>query len=143
MTDQLAWDWLRRHERAFNIGAVDDMVRDYRPDATLEIHLDGAVVTVTGLAGITEALASSTKAGCQTTVTRVVADTDTIAAQIVDDRGRTVMVSFWELQDDRIARDVSIVVDPTALGLSAPVKSGRSVPGAGFEPARRRSGRGV
>jgi hypothetical protein len=46
-----------------------------------------------------------------TRVERVVADGRGIAAQIVDQEGRTVMTSFWDVRDGRILRDVSIVTD--------------------------------
>lgn len=114
-----AWSWLRRHERAFNARAVADMVRDYRRDATLEVHFENAVVCFTGHTDIAAAMTAATAAGCRTTVARLVADTDTVAAQILDEHGRTVMVSFWELHDGQIVRDVSIVLAPGALGLAA------------------------
>ena len=52
-------------------------------------------------------------AGTQTRVERVVVSDDCVVAQICDLQGATFMVSFWDLRDGRIARDVSIVMaDP-------------------------------
>jgi hypothetical protein len=105
----VALGWLRRHEAAFNAGDVTGLTADYTDDVVLEAHLGGHRVDLTG-AEVPEALAQATAAGHQTRVSRVAASGDLVAAQIDDEDGTPYMVSFWELRDGCIARDVSIVV---------------------------------
>lgn len=101
--------WLGRHEHAFNTGDWEPVMADYADDAVLEAHVDGSVIEVVGRDRIREAVELASAAGTQTSVRRVVADDRMVAAQI-DADGRPFMVSFWEVRDGRIARDVSIVL---------------------------------
>lgn len=106
----VATGWLRRHETAFNSGDVDGLTADYTDDVVLEAHLGGHRLDLTGPA-ITDAMREATAAGQQTRVRRVAVSDGVVAAQIDDVDGTPYMVSFWELRDGRIARDVSIVLD--------------------------------
>jgi hypothetical protein len=101
--------WLRRHEAAFNDGDIRSLTADYTDDVVLEAHLGGQRLDLSG-ADVPDALAQATASGQQTRVSRVVASGDMVAAQIDTDEGAPYMVSFWELRDGRIARDVSIVL---------------------------------
>ena len=69
----------------------------------------GRRLDVTG-PGVAEALGAAVAAGDRTRVRRVAASASLVAAQIDDEDGAPYMVSFWELHDGRIARDVSIVI---------------------------------
>lgn len=102
--------WLHRHEAAFNSGDVAGLTADYTDDVVLEAHVGGTRLDLTG-DDVAEALATATSAGDVTRVRRVAVSADVVAAQIDDDAGRPYMVSFWELRDGRIARDVSILLD--------------------------------
>lgn len=102
--------WLARHETAFNTGAWDEVLGDYTADAVLEAHLDGQRMEFTGVDAIHEALQMASTSRVQTRVARAVADDRTVAALITDVEGEPYMVSFWHLAGDRIARDVSIVL---------------------------------
>lgn len=111
--------WLRRHEAAFNAGDVDELTADYTSDVVLEAHVGGERLDLTGV-DVSAALAMATASGQHTRVSRVAASGGIVAAQIDDRDGRPYMVSFWELRDGRIARDVSIVLDP---GTTDPVSA--------------------
>jgi hypothetical protein len=104
--------WLRRHEAAFNNGDVEGLTADYTHDVVLEAHVGGHRLDLSG-PDVAIALAQATASGDSTRVSRVAASGDLIAAQIDDANGKPYMVSFWELRDARIARDVSIVLDGT------------------------------
>jgi hypothetical protein len=104
-----ALGWLRRHEAAFNTGDVAGLMADYTDDVVLEAHLAGERVDLVG-AGVGDALEQATSAGTRTRVRRVATSGGLVAAQIDDEQGTPYMVSFWELRDGRIARDVSIVL---------------------------------
>ncbi len=101
--------WLRRHEAAYNAGDVDGLTADYTEDVVLEAHLAGRRLDASG-AAVAETLAAAVASGDRTRVRRVAVSDGVVAAQIDDDEGRPYMVSFWELRDGRIARDVSIVI---------------------------------
>lgn len=101
--------WLRRHEVAFNDGDLEGLTADYTDDVVLEAHLGGHRLDLSG-PDVPEALAQATASGQRTRVSRVAASGDLVAAQIDTDDGTPYMVSFWELRDGRIARDVSIVL---------------------------------
>ena len=105
----VAFDWLRRHEAAFNSADVDGLMEDYTDDVVLEAHVGGLRLDLTG-GDVAGALGEATAAGDQTRVSRVAVSDDLVAAQIDDADGAPYMVSFWELRDGRIARDVSIVI---------------------------------
>lgn len=105
----VALDWLRRHEAAFNDGNVAALTADYTDDVVLEAHIDGHRLDLSG-PDVPAALAQATAAGERTRVTRVAALSNIIVAQIDGADGAPYMVSFWELRDGRIARDVSIVL---------------------------------
>lgn len=104
-----ALDQLRRHEAAFNTGDVSGLMADYTDDVVLEAHLAGQRLDMVG-EQVRSALQQATSAGTRTRVRRVAASAEVVAAQIDDDNGSPYMVSFWELRDGRIARDVSIVL---------------------------------
>lgn len=106
--------WLARHEAAFNSGDWDEVLDDYTDDAVLEAHVDGRRIDVEGAGAVRDALRLASSSGVQTRVVRTVADHRTVAALIVDEAGEPFMVSFWHLVGGRIARDVSIVVRPSA-----------------------------
>ncbi len=112
-TDQsrhsVAWSWLRRHEAAFNAADVDSLSGDYTDDVVLEAHIGGQRLDLSG-PDVRAALTQATAEGKRTRVSRVAASGNVIAAQIDDEHGTPYMVSFWELRDARIARDVSIVL---------------------------------
>lgn len=104
--------WLRRHEVAFNTGDVEGLTADYTDDVVLEAHVGGQRMEWTG-PDVPAALEHATATGESTRVTRVAASHNLIAAQIDGEDGKPYMVSFWELRDGRIARDVSIVLRNT------------------------------
>ena len=106
---EVALAWLRRHETAFNDGDVEGLTADYSDDVVLEAHIDGHRMDLSG-SDVPAALAPATAAGERTRVTRVAASGNLIAAQIDGEDGAPYMVSFWELRDARIVRDVSIVL---------------------------------
>jgi hypothetical protein len=60
------------------------------------------------------ALAQATAEGRHTRVSRVAASGNVVAALIDNEEGTPYMVSFWELRNARIARDVSIVLSNTS-----------------------------
>lgn len=101
--------WLRRHEAAFNDGDVQGLTADYADGVVLEAHLGGHRLELSG-SDVPEALAQATASGQRTRVSRVAASGDVVAAQIDTDDGTPYMVSFWELRDGLITRDVSIVL---------------------------------
>jgi hypothetical protein len=101
--------WLRRHEHAFNSGDVAALMADYTSDVVLEAHVGGTRIDVSG-PEVATALGLATAAGDRTRVVRVASSGGVVAAQIDGEDGRPYMVSFWELRNGRIARDVSIVL---------------------------------
>lgn len=104
-----ALEWLRRHEAAFNDGDVAGLTADYTDDVVLEAHIGGHRLELQG-PDVPDALVQATASGQRTRVRRVAASGNLVAAQIDTDDGSPFMVSFWELRDGRIARDVSIVL---------------------------------
>ncbi len=116
-TDQsrhsVAWSWLRRHEAAFNNADVDSLSGDYTDDVVLEAHVDGHRMDLSG-PDVRAALTQATAEGQHTRVSRVAASGNVVAAQIDNEDGTPYMVSFWELRNGRIARDVSILLNNTS-----------------------------
>jgi hypothetical protein len=116
-TDQsrhsVALSWLRRHEAAFNNADVDRLSGDYTDDVVLEAHVDGHRMDLSG-PDVRAALAQATAEGRHTRVSRVAASGNVVAALIDNEEGTPYMVSFWELRNARIARDVSIVLSNTS-----------------------------
>jgi hypothetical protein len=107
--------WLRRHEAAFNSGDIATLTADYTDDVVLEAHVDGHRIEVTG-SDVPTALEMATAQGERTRVVRVAASGGVVAAQIDDEDGAPYMVSFWELRNSRIVRDVSIVLRRPVAG---------------------------
>jgi hypothetical protein len=108
-----ARDQMQRHEAAFNAGTWGPVMEDYATDAVLEVIVGDERTVATGRDQIREALEAASAWGIQTRAVGVAANEGAIAAVIDDEDGRPFLASIWVLRDGRIARDVSVVLDPT------------------------------
>ena len=114
MTDAVTdgWAMMKRVERAFNAGDVDALMEDYADDAVMELEIAGKSIIIEGRDAIRASLARSVASSPHTTVKRVAASGNTLAAQIVGDDGRTLIASYWDMRDGKIIRDVGIIAAP-------------------------------